>query len=103
VAVVGQLTHQIASNTSWQTLGYSFLLACLIFFGHGLMEVSTMIYMVTVLYGLKSFTFFPDACSSNIDDDCSVDVVCRESVDYFAVLQILLPSMVGVGPYGHLA
>lgn len=31
VAVIGQLTYQVAANPTWETLGFSFLLFCLIF------------------------------------------------------------------------
>jgi len=31
VAAIGQLTHRIALNPTWQTVGYSFLLFCLVF------------------------------------------------------------------------
>src|SRR6187455_3136766 len=31
VAAIGQLTHHVAAHPSWGTLGYSFLLFCLVF------------------------------------------------------------------------
>jgi low temperature requirement protein LtrA len=76
VAAISQLTHQIATHPAWQTMGYSFLIFCLVFWSwvngsqyydlHGGDSIRTRIYTFLQMLAIAAVAItIPDVFEGN--------------------------------------